>query len=184
MDTGPVIKTERAILEILSPADAGMMLQYFLDNREHLRPWEPAREERFFTLPHWEKQLSEDQLLCESGVAFKFCALDPDRGEVIGNCNFSNIVRGVFQACNLGYSIAQKYEGQGLMSEILNAGMGYVFQELGLHRIMANHAPENHRSAALLKRLGFEREGLAKSYLKIGGEWRDHVLTARINPGD
>ncbi|WP_448217491.1 hypothetical protein [Endozoicomonas sp. 2B-B] len=28
---------------------------------------------------------------------------------------------------------------------------------------------------ALLDKLGFEHEGLAKSYLKIAGKWQDHV---------
>ncbi|MEK6579500.1 MAG: 30S ribosomal protein S5 alanine N-acetyltransferase, partial [Bdellovibrionota bacterium] len=34
----------------------------------------------------------------------------------------------------------------------------------------------------ILKRLGFETEGLAKDYLFIGGRWRDHVLNSLTNP--
>jgi [ribosomal protein S5]-alanine N-acetyltransferase len=52
-----------------------------------------------------------------------------------------------------------------------------------LHRVQANVRHENTRSLALLMRLGFEREGLAREYLFIDGAWRDHVMTARINPG-
>lgn len=107
--------------------------------------------------------------------------LNKSHTEVIGVCNFTNIIRGVFQACNLGYSIGQKYEGQGLMYEALDAAIKYIFVEVGLHRVMANYVPENKRSEALLERLGFEREGMAKSYLKIKGEWRDHILTSKIN---
>lgn len=70
------------------------------------------------------------------------------------------------------------------MSEIIEAGLRYVFEVLGLHRVMANYLPANTRSETLLLRLGFEKEGYAKSYLKIAGQWRDHVLTARINPAD
>jgi hypothetical protein len=40
----------------------------------------------------------------------------------------------------------------------------------------------NERSARLLERLRFEREGYAKAYLSIAGRWQDHVLTALINP--
>jgi ribosomal-protein-alanine N-acetyltransferase len=47
-----------------------------------------------------------------------------------------------------------------------------------LHRIMANHRPENVRSARLLERLGFVREGVAKDFLFIDGAWCDHVLTS------
>ena len=42
--------------------------------------------------------------------------------------------------------------------------------------------PRNKRSERVLKRLGFAREGLAKSYLKIAGRWEDHVLTSLVNP--
>jgi ribosomal-protein-alanine N-acetyltransferase len=47
---------------------------------------------------------------------------------------------------------------------------------------MANHLLDNPRSAKLLQRLGFVREGLAKDYLRIDGEWRDHVLNSLTNP--
>lgn len=67
------------------------------------------------------------------------------------------------------------------MFEALQVAIKYMLSEVGLHRIMANHMPHNERSAKLLKRLGFEVEGLARSYLKINGVWQDHVLTARIN---
>jgi ribosomal-protein-alanine N-acetyltransferase len=34
----------------------------------------------------------------------------------------------------------------------------------------------------LLRALGFEREGVARSYLKIAGKWEDMVLNSLINP--
>ncbi|MDP7357271.1 MAG: GNAT family N-acetyltransferase [Pseudomonadales bacterium] len=45
----------------------------------------------------------------------------------------------------------------------------YIFNELKLHRIIANYLPRNKRSGALLKRLGFEIEGKARELLKING---------------
>ena len=68
------------------------------------------------------------------------------------------------------------------MYEILTGGIDYLFNVVGLHRIMANYIPGNKRSASLLMRIGFEYEGLAKSYLKIAGQWQDHILTAKLNP--
>ena len=46
---------------------------------------------------------------------------------------------------------------------------------------MANYMPSNKRSGQLLDRLGFQKEGVAKSYLKIAGKWEDHVLTSLVN---
>ena len=111
-----------------------------------------------------------------------FALLTPDGEQMIGACNFSGIIRGAFQACYLGYHIDEAHQGQGLMQEALEAGIGYMFDSQNLHRIMANYIPGNDRSARLLERLGFEREGYAKAYLNIAGRWQDHVLTALVNP--
>ncbi|MEL6424370.1 MAG: GNAT family N-acetyltransferase, partial [Pseudomonadota bacterium] len=62
------------------------------------------------------------------------------------------------------------------------AAIAHVFSDLGITRIQAADLPENHRSARLLHRLGFEREGFVRDYLKIAGRWRDHVLTAKRAP--
>jgi ribosomal-protein-alanine N-acetyltransferase len=67
------------------------------------------------------------------------------------------------------------------MREILEAAIEFVFSEVGLHRVMAGYIPSNYRSAALLARLGFEREGYARAYMQIAGRWQDHVLTSKIN---
>lgn len=69
------------------------------------------------------------------------------------------------------------------MREVLEVGIAWAFDELGLHRLMANYMPRNERSARLLASLGFEREGYAKRYLQIAGAWEDHVLAALIAPG-
>jgi ribosomal-protein-alanine N-acetyltransferase len=68
------------------------------------------------------------------------------------------------------------------VAESIASVVEYAFSELKLHRIMANYMPSNHRSAAVLRRCGFSVEGLARDYLRIHGEWHDHVLTSRINP--
>ena len=177
-----ILKTERVQLEILGPEDADMMLDYFLDNRAHLSPWEPVRESDFYTLKHWQWQLSKGQEELAKGSDYRFAILDHDRSEVMGVCNFTGVSRGVFQACFLGYSIAERFQGMGYMTEALAAATEYMFTEVTLHRIMANYIPDNARSAACLEKLGFEIEGRARSYLKINGRWRDHILTSKINP--
>ena len=105
-----------------------------------------------------------------------------DVGDPIGDIALSEIVRGAFQACYLGYRIGAGYEGQGYVAESIARVVEYAFNALKLHRIMANYMPSNNRSAAVLRRCGFTVEGLARDYLRINGEWRDHVLTSRINP--
>ncbi len=119
----------------------------------------------------------------ENGAVVRWVlCLREDPHRVIGRVNYTQIARGPFQSCMLGYAIDAGHEGRGLMREALEATIEHVFAVLRLHRIQANYVPDNQRSGRLLERLGFVREGLAKNYLYINGAWRDHVLTARLNP--
>lgn len=180
----PSIQTIRTTLEVPRPQDAALMVKYYSDNQQHLARWEPLWGDDYLTVRYWKVLLNQRRKSFKTGTAFRFAAIHKDRTEVIGVCNFSNVAYGAFMACHLGYSVSAKYQGQGFMYEILEAAIDYVFKTVGLHRIMANYLPDNKRSAALLERLGFEREGYAKSYLKINGEWQDHVLTSKLNPNE
>lgn len=153
--------TPRTLIKILHPDDAALVSAYHLENTVHLAPWEPAREVEFYSLAACRARAADAYAAFEEGKACHFIALDPASGSMVGSCSFTNIVKGSFLACHLGYSIARDREGQGLMHEIAQACVGYMFDVVGLHRIMANHMPANRRSEALLKRLGFEREGYA-----------------------
>lgn len=178
----PNIETEHTRLIVLGLEHAELLLDYYERNRDHLQPWEPLRSAEFYTLDSMRAGIEDDRAKYREGKAVPLSAIEKDTGRMIAGCNLSNIVRGVFQACTLGYAISHDREGQGLMYEIASAGVDYAFSDLRLHRIMANYIPRNIRSERLLQRLRFEREGYAKGYLKIAGRWEDHVLTARINP--
>jgi ribosomal-protein-alanine N-acetyltransferase len=180
----PRIESERVALRIGRNGDAPALLAYINRNRDYHQRWEPRVRESFFTLEMQRRVIARRIEDFERGEAACFLMFEraDDGGIVIGRCNFTEIVRGPFQACYLGYSVDRNYEGKGYMSETLRAAIDWVFGELRLHRIMANHRPENERSGRLLQRLGFVREGYARDYLFIDGEWTDHVLTALTNP--
>jgi len=178
----PHIETPRTIMTIGQPKHAQALLDFMWENRAHFEPWEPLRSDNFYTLDATRERLEHSALCYRDGSAMQFLAFDTTSNEIVGACNFANIVHRVFQACHLGYSIDAKRQGQGLMFEIVDAGIRHMFEVVGLHRVMANHMPSNERSAHLLQKLGFEREGYAKSYLKIAGKWEDMVLNSKINP--
>ena len=179
----PYIETQRLILAIPTPDYASRMLQYVDDNRAHLAPWEAVRPDEYFTLDFWSRRLSLAVEEFTSGRALSLVLLDRTNpsGLLIGQVTFSNITRGPFQAAYLGYSLDHRAIGKGLMYEALTAAIKYAFEELNLHRVMANYMPTNERSGKLLRRLGFSVEGYARDYLKLAGDWQDHILTALIN---
>ena len=178
----PQLTTPRLQMRVLHAGDLQVYQQYLLKNREHLRPWEPERQDSFFSDQECLARITLMQQHAETGIAVPFSIFSGE--EMVGVCNFSNIVLGVFQACHLGYAISAAHQGKGMMREAVESGIQYMFEQRGLHRIMANYRPENLRSAALLASLGFEREGFARRYLKINGAWCDHVLTAKVRDED
>jgi ribosomal-protein-alanine N-acetyltransferase len=178
----PVLETERLRLEIPGPEHAKAMAAYLSENRDHLEPWSPPQPDAIYTVPFWETRLASFVDDFHAERAARFVLVPRDEPVVIaGAINYSQIFRGAFQACYLGYGIGKRFEGRGLMYEALVATNAFVFETLRLHRIMANYVPTNERSAALLRRLGFAVEGYARDYLFIDGAWRDHVLTSLTN---
>jgi len=171
------------VLTLLGPDSTPLLLDYRQRNSAHLAPWEPARNPDEGTLEQSCQRAAERSLQgFADGTSVQFIAMERQSQAMVAGCNFTNIVRGPLQACYLGYSVDQDWQGQGLMREVVQAGIGYMFGTMGLHRIMANHMPSNVRSEKLLRALGFEREGYARAYLHIAGRWEDMVLNALIRP--
>lgn len=177
------LRTPRLVVRLGEEADAPAVARYFAENRAFLEPWEPRRVESFYTPRFWEEQLRASQRDAGEERALRLFLFDrEDERRVLGTAHFSGIVRGALYGCFLGYSLAESAQGKGLMREALAPAIGYLFETLNLHRVMANYQPHNRRSARLLRALGFVVEGYARDYLFIDGEWTDHVLTSLVNP--
>jgi ribosomal-protein-alanine N-acetyltransferase len=184
METIPIIETERLVLTIPEASAAPRYLAFAIENDAHLARWEPPHPDGFFTDAFWRKRIerNRDEYARDQSMRLAILRRDDRDGPILGHCNYSQFVRGAFQACYLGYSIDHRWEGKGLMTEALKASVGFAFSTLRLHRIMASYIPTNERSGRLLRRLGFVVEGYARDYLYIHDAWRDHIMTALTNP--
>lgn len=178
----PVLESSRLRIRLGLPAEAARVVDYYVRNKHHLRPYIPYRKKEFYTVDFWASQLQDNIDDFRDGKSLRMFMFSLDDVEtVIGTVNFSNVVRGAAHFCNLGYDLDEQSQGKGLMREALETAIPYVFENLNMHRIMANYMPTNERSGKLLRRLGFAVEGYARDYLLINGKWRDHVLTAMVN---
>jgi len=179
----PMLTTARLLVTVGAPETAARYAAYAVDNEEHLARWEPPRPDGYFTEGYWYRRLerNRDELARETSCRLALFRLGDPEGPVLGHCNFTQIVRGGFQACFLGYSLDRRCVGRGMMTEALSAAIPFVFDRLRLHRIQANYVPTNERSGRVLRGLGFVVEGYARDYLFVGGRWRDHVLTSLTN---
>jgi ribosomal-protein-alanine N-acetyltransferase len=177
----PLLEGERVIVRLATPEDVPAIVRFFLENAEHFRPTDPPRPPDFYTEAYRAQRIEAARYELQQDRSCQMFVIDRQTGDPLGYVNLSNFVRGVFHACYLGYGIGRAVEGRGMMSEAVRLAVGYAFNVLKLHRIMANYIPENERSGRLLQRLGFTIEGRARAYLFINGRWQDHILTALVN---
>lgn len=76
----------------------------------------------------------------------------------------------------IGFTLDRRYQGRGYATEAVRAMLGYLFGELKLRRVSAECDARNARSARLLERVGFRREGLRRQHTWAKGEWTDDLL--------
>ncbi|MBX9926818.1 MAG: GNAT family N-acetyltransferase [Hyphomicrobiaceae bacterium] len=144
-------------------------------SRGELMPFEPKWAEHELTRNTFRTRIKIQQREAaeDSGYAFGIFLMP---GHLLaGGISLSGVRRGVTQSAELGYWMGTRHTGKGLMTEAVGAMTRHAFGNLGLHRVEAATLPGNTASIRVLERNGFQREGIARSYLEIDGVWRDHI---------
>ncbi len=171
-----------AVTRLITADDAPVLAELQQANREFLAPWTPWRDPRQFTIEGQRRAIAAALAQHQKGTALPHVILSD--GAVAGRVTLSDITTGTFASCHLGYWLSQSHNGRGLATAAVGEILGIAFGELGLHRVEAGTVPHNARSRAVLERNGFARFGYAPAYLKIAGEWQDHVLYQVLNAAD
>jgi RimJ/RimL family protein N-acetyltransferase len=96
-----------------------------------------------------------------------------DVGIVIGNISLR--VCRLHQRAEIGYLIGRAYWGRGYCTEAARATVAYGFNELGLHRIYANHFGSNPASGRVMRKIGMKPEGARRQHYFKWGEFVDSV---------
>ncbi|MFZ2103105.1 MAG: GNAT family protein [Oricola sp.] len=163
-------------------ADHGEWAELRAQSAEFLKPWEPTWPADDLERPAFRSRIRRYNQEIAAGTGFPYFICDKSTNAILGGITLGNVRRGVSQCGQIGYWIGERHQGRGVMSEAMAALCDHAFFVLGLHRLEAACIPDNMRSIRILEKAGFAREGYLRSYLKINGRWRDHVLYARINP--
>lgn len=166
-------------LRLVRSGDGTELGRAYSRNRGHLAPWEPLRNEEFFSA-EWQE---DDAGRCVDEAAVgrsRRWVIEAPSGEIIGRVNLNNIVRGAFWSADLGYWVDANHGGEGLASRSVAAVLQIAHDEIGLHRVQAATLEHNLGSQRVLEKNGFEAIGRAPGYLRIAGEWQDHLLFQRL----
>jgi RimJ/RimL family protein N-acetyltransferase len=97
-------------------------------------------------------------------------------GELMGAIGLH--FRDAHERAEMGYWIGKPYWNQGYTTEAAQALLAYGFEQRGLNRIQAAHLANNPASGRVMEKIGMEREGLARQYIKKWGRFYDMVFYA------
>lgn len=172
------IETDRLLLTPIDASDGPEIWHAVSGSRASLQRWLPWVQ--FHTDPAASTRFAEA------------CAADWDHGRALrfvirerAHRTFSGIVGlescvQLHRSCELGYWLRREATGRGLMTEASRAALDFAFQQMGAHRVRVAAATDNHASLAVIGRLGFRFEGIARQAEWCDGRWLDHAVFALL----
>ena len=174
------IETQRMALRPPQHSDFHAWAELRRNSEGFLTPWEPSWSKDHLTRKGFSNRVYWSHRSLSAGSAVPVFLERREDGMMLGAITLDNIRRGPSQAGTMGYWIGEPFAREGYMTEAIAALVHYAFTTLDLSRIEAACLPENKPSRGVLEKSGFKYEGVAQSYLQIGGRWRNHVLYANL----
>ncbi len=180
-EPGPTIYAGNVYLRhpILSDFPAWRQLRE--QSRSFLTPWEPTWAPTELDKASFRRRLRRYAQEIRNDTGYPFFIFRKADHQLVGGLTLAFVRRGVTQTVTLGYWMGEPYAGKGHMTEAATSAVRYAFETLQLHRVEAACLPNNAASVRLLQKIGFTREGYARSYLCIADRWQDHILFAIVN---
>lgn len=179
-----IYTTPRLTLQASTPQLAKRVLAFYRRNEAFLQATEPLRAPSFYTYGYHRRALARERRAARNLSALRLWILprgNEASGKIMGVLGFSCIMYEPFCSALVYYKLDEEQTGQGYVHEAMQTLLEIAFRELRLHRLEANIMPRNERSLNVVRRLGFQEEGLAKKYLKINGVWEDHIHMVLLN---
>ncbi|MBQ8740960.1 MAG: GNAT family N-acetyltransferase [Clostridia bacterium] len=162
------LKTERLILRKFTVDDYKDMFNNWANDEAVTR---------FLTWAPHESMLATRQLLegwCkayERNDAYNW-AMEFE-GQIIGNISVVRLSE-KSEYAELGYCMSRKHWNKGLMTEAARAVIGFLFSEVGVHRVTIAHAVKNPASGKVAQKCGLTYEGTKRECFKSStGEFLD-----------
>lgn len=175
------LESERCLLKTLVEEDAPKLTKLVTDNKLFWSVHEPLHGHEFYSLNFQTKRIQESIRQMGMSREYSFGVFLKGTQLLIGHISVYSLKRLPFASAFIGYSLDERYTGQGFATEMVKRVTAFCFEELSLHRVEAYVSPANIASFHVLERVGYQREGLLKQLLFINGRWVDHYLYAYVD---
>ena len=172
------IETERLLLVPIDASDGPEIWHAVSNSRAYLQRWLPWVQ--FHTDPAASTRFAE---ACagdwDHGRALRFVIRERAHRAFAGIVGLESCIH-LHRSCELGYWLRREATGRGVMTEASRAALDFAFQQMGAHRVRVAAATDNHPSMAVIGRLGFRFEGIARQAEWCDGRWLDHAVFALL----
>lgn len=167
----PILQTERLILREIVRADAEAVFRIRSDYQvvQYNGGVPYTRIEQAHELIESMAKTYREKRELRWGITLK------GDDTVIGMCGYNYWSRQDYRA-SIGYDLERAYWGQGIMPEALQAVVQFGIERMWLNRIEADASAENAASIRVLRKLGFQQEGIQREQYYENGAFHDLVL--------
>jgi ribosomal-protein-alanine N-acetyltransferase len=166
-----IIETPRLLLKGFSPADMRSVFEQH--SKPEIKKILGHRSEEDYLK---EESKHKNGYSCYNRSFVLFLLTDKTSGRIIGRCGIHNW-NADHKRAEVGYVMEDAdYKRKGLMTEALEAVIGYGFDKMDLQRLEALVGKENTASLRLMEKFNFIQEGVLRKHYYIAGESQDSVL--------
>jgi RimJ/RimL family protein N-acetyltransferase len=170
------IESERLILRHFEDSDLAPFVAYRNDPDVAKHQFWHSFDERDARAFIREMELAQPGV---PGEWFQFAVESKETGGLVGDCALQVDGQEPYRA-EIGFTLAREHQGKGFASEAVWLLLNYVFEALGLHRVVAIADCRNKPSWALLVRVGMRREGHFLEDVWFKGGWSHEYLYALL----
>ncbi|MBB4824864.1 ribosomal-protein-alanine N-acetyltransferase [Sporosarcina luteola] len=117
----------------------------------------------------------------EAGRGIRWGIVCRKEQRLAGTIGLNQLSKGMKRA-EIGFEIHPDFWRTGITSEAVQAVLRYSFEELELHRMGAVTFLDNVASIGLLKKHGFQEEGILRGYLYQNGQSHDGRIFSLLEP--
>ncbi|MDQ1584731.1 MAG: hypothetical protein QOJ90_218 [Actinomycetota bacterium] len=169
----PTIEAEGLLLTPLSDSDAAAVVA--LSDDPETRAWSSLKTVRS---PADAEAWIRERLARSDGMTW--AVRDTDTGQLVARVGLVRIDE-ADRAAEVGYSVRADHRRNGIATRAVRGAASYGFAELGLARIILQHATGNRASCAVARTTGFAYEGTARALFDNGkGVRHDYHIHARL----
>ena len=172
------LETPRLLLSPIEAADARDLWLAVEASRAQLEPW--LAWVPFNADPDASYRYADASAIdWDNARACRFAIRERSSRKFLGVVGLESFAH-LHQSVELGYWLRTEMTRQGYMSEAADVVIRWAFRSLNAHRIRVAAATGNHASLAVIRRLGFHFEGVAREAERCSGRWLDHAVFALL----